>query len=69
MYVNWQDLKETILPHDYTNVVIAAFGTAQARLKLYSCLEVLQKRALYFVTDSILITQRPGDPQLQLGTS
>ena len=37
-----------ILPN--TNVVVAAFTTSTARLKLYSYLEKLQDRALYFDT-------------------
>ena len=46
---------------DKTNVVIAAFTTAQARLKLYSLLERLQMRTLYFDTDSVIFTSRPGE--------
>ena len=37
-----------------TNVVIAAFTTAHARLKLYSVLEQLDRRVLYFDTDSVI---------------
>ena len=37
-----------------TNVVIATFVTAQARLKLYNEIEKLGKRVLYFDTDSII---------------
>ena len=33
------------------NVVLAAYTTAQARLKLYTLLEKLQDRVLYFDTD------------------
>ena len=50
-----------------TNVVIAAYTTAQARLKLYSYLEQLQTRVLYADTDSIVFVTRPCDllkPQL-----
>ena len=36
---------------DKTNVVIAAFTTAHARLKLYSVLQRLQTSVLYFDTD------------------
>lgn len=46
---------------DKTNVVIAAFTTAQARLKLYSVLERLQMRTLYFNTDSVIFRSRPGE--------
>lgn len=44
-----------------TNPVIAAYTTAQARLKLYSYIEKLQERCLYFDTDSIIYVDRPGD--------
>jgi len=33
-----------------TNVVLAAYVTAHARLRLYKCLEELQDRVLYFDT-------------------
>jgi len=37
-----------------TNVAMAAFVTAQARLKLYDEIDKLEKRVLYFDTDSII---------------
>ena len=37
-----------------TNVILAAYTTAQARLKLYSLLEGLQERVVYFDTDSVV---------------
>lgn len=40
------------LPH--TNVVLAAYTTAHARLRLYEILERLGDRALYFDTDSVI---------------
>jgi len=52
---------------DKTNVVIAAFTTAHARLKLYSVLELLQQRVLYFDTDSIIYTSKPGEWNPPLG--
>ena len=48
-----------VLPN--TNVVLAAFTTSTARLKLYSYLEKLQERVLYFDTDSIVYVSRPQD--------
>jgi hypothetical protein len=39
-----------------TSVVIAAYVTAQARLKLYSYLEKLQERVLYFDTGNFKIS-------------
>ena len=52
---------------DRTNVLIAAFTTAHARLKLYSVLEHLQTRVLYFDTDSIIFTSQPDDWMPALG--
>ena len=50
---------EETLPN--TNIAIAAFTTAQARLKLYSYMEKLGERVLYTDTDSIIFVTRPGD--------
>jgi len=44
-----------------TNPVIAAYTTAQARLKLLSYIEELEERVLYFDTDSIIYLTRPED--------
>jgi hypothetical protein len=49
------------------NVVIAAYATALARLKLYSYLEQLGPRALYAYTDSVMYTSRPGKWKPELG--
>ena len=50
-----------------TNVVIAAYTTAQARLKLYSYLKPLGKRVLYCDTDSVVLTTAPGQWEPLLG--
>ena len=50
-----------------TNVVIAAFTTAYARLKLYDVLDMLQERALYCDTDSVIFISKPGDPEPPIG--
>lgn len=50
-----------------TSVVHAAFVTAHARLKLYSELEKIDRRVLYFDTDSIIYIARPGEYNPQLG--
>ena len=39
--------------------IVAAFVTAQARLKLYEPLEKLNERVLYFDTDSIIYHHKP----------
>ena len=50
-----------------TNVVIAAFTTAYARLKLYDLLDLLQDRVLYYDTDSVVYVHKPGEPDPPLG--
>ena len=42
------------LPH--SNVVLGAFTTAYARLKLYELLELFKQRVLYYDTDSVIFT-------------
>ncbi|XP_043268101.1 uncharacterized protein [Venturia canescens] len=54
LYVNHVKTNDTIEPSGIASSVIAAYTTAQARLKLYSYLELLDKRALYCDTDSVI---------------
>jgi hypothetical protein len=58
---------ESELDSNNTNVVLAAFVTAQGRLKLYSELEKLGERVLYMDTDSIIFKSKPGEYEPQLG--
>lgn len=50
-----------------TNVAVAAFVTAQARLHLYKELEKLDRRVLYCDTDSIIYISKPGEYEPKLG--
>ena len=50
-----------------TNVIIAAYTTAQARLKLYSYLKLLGERVLYCDTDSVVFITSPGQQEPPLG--
>ncbi|KAK5650288.1 hypothetical protein RI129_001317 [Pyrocoelia pectoralis] len=43
------------------NVSIAAYTTAHARLELYSYLEKLGRRVLYYDTDSVIFVAKPDD--------
>ena len=52
---------------DKVNIVIAAFTTAYARLKLYDLLDLLQERVLYYDTDSVVYVHEPGKPDPPLG--
>ena len=49
------------------NVVIAAFTTAYARLKLYDLLDILQERVLYYDTDSVIYVHKSDKPNPPLG--
>ena len=53
--------------NDKVNIVIAAFTTAYARLKLYDLLDLLQERVLYYDTDSVIYLHQPGKPDPPLG--
>ena len=59
LLVNWDDTESSVEPHACSNVIVAAFITAQARLKLYGILEKLNERVLYFDTDSIIYHHKP----------
>lgn len=56
---------ERILPH--ACMVLAAFTTAYARLKLYSVMETLDRRLLYVDTDSVIFTSSSEHPPPPLG--
>ena len=50
-----------------TNVIVAAFTTAHARLQLYDELDMLKERVLYYDTDSIVYLTQPDQPEPRLG--
>ena len=54
-------------PNNKVNVLIAAYTTAYARLKLYDLLDLLQDRVLYYDTDSVIYVHKPGEPDPPLG--
>ena len=56
---------EKASPH--TNVVLAAFVTAQARLKLYGYMDKVKDRLMYSDTDCCFYSHRPGQDALPLG--
>ncbi|XP_031342123.1 uncharacterized protein LOC116170010 [Photinus pyralis] len=58
LIVNWTLPEEAVEPLKTTNVVLAAYTTANARLVLYEYLEKLGERVLYFDTDSVIFTQK-----------
>ncbi|XP_016841608.1 uncharacterized protein LOC107981175 [Nasonia vitripennis] len=62
-YINWAYTDDNYKPSSVTNVSIAAYTTALDRLKLYSYLEKLCKRVLYYDTDSCIYINKntPGE--------
>ena len=65
--VHYKSVGEFAEQNDKVNVVIAAFTTAYARLKLYDLLDLLQERVLYYDTDSVIYMHEPGKPEPPLG--
>jgi hypothetical protein len=59
--VTYKKLDEYVEDLNNTNSIIAAWVTAQARLKLYSYLKPLGQRVLYMDTDSVIFTQSDSD--------
>lgn len=68
-YVGSTLRKEVARPSGLTNVIIASFTTAQARLKLFSYLHPLGERCVYLDTDSIIFysSGKPGEYEPPLG--
>ena len=65
--VQYRNVEEFAEQNDKVNVVIAAFTTTYARLKLYDLLDLLQDRVLYYDTDSVIYVHKPGEPDPPLG--
>lgn len=63
----WEHKEETVEALSTVNVSIAAFTTAQARLKLYSYLEKLEERVLYYDTDSVIYVSRKEEYEPPIG--
>ena len=65
--VHYKEKDEFAEQNDKVNIVIAAFTTAYARLKLYDLLDLLQERVLYYDTDSVIYVHEHGKPDPPLG--
>ena len=50
-----------------SNLAIAALTTSYARLRLLRMLRQLDDRVLYFDTDSVIYTSKPGDWEPERG--
>ncbi|KAJ8048772.1 hypothetical protein HOLleu_01221 [Holothuria leucospilota] len=56
---HYQENEKFTPPNPRVNVVIAAFTTCHARLKLYDVIYRMHERVLYFDTDSIIYISKP----------
>ena len=65
--VHYRNVGEFEEQNNKVNIVIAAFTTAYARLKLYDLLDQLQEQVLYYDTDSVIYVHEPGKPEPSLG--
>ena len=65
--IQYTNKDEFVEENDKVNIVIAAFTTAYARLKLYDLLDLLQERVLYYDTDSVIYVHEPSKPDPPLG--
>ena len=75
---NWHILSDDLIQLEFkqtenfvnecgnTNIFVATFTTAHARMRLYSVLDDLQERVCYYDTDSVVYIARPDayDPPL-----
>jgi hypothetical protein len=62
--VDWAYKEEFVEGQRNVNVIIGAFTTAHARLKLYGLLEKTGHRTLYFDTDSVIYYTDEGEEDL-----
>ena len=65
--VHYQYQDEDILVSPNLNIFVACFTTCWARLRLYTALELLGERVLYYGTDSVLFLQDEGQANPVLG--
>ena len=63
----YKKIDEDAVKGSKTNVFITAFTTCQAHLKPYKSLKVLGDRVLYYDTDSVIYTWKPGQTEIPLG--
>ncbi|XP_046373244.1 uncharacterized protein LOC124146819 [Haliotis rufescens] len=69
LLITYATTNQSVTPHGASNVAIASWVTAQARLKLYSGIHPLGDRCLYFDTDSIIYVHKESEPCPTIGDS
>ncbi|KAG8238191.1 hypothetical protein J437_LFUL014067 [Ladona fulva] len=61
IFACWNEREESLKTLPTTNIMIACYTTCHARLVLYDYLRKLDRRVLYFDTDSVIFTECPGE--------
>lgn len=67
IYVKYRHADHFAKASKNTNAIVASYVTAHGRLELYSYMEKLGKRILYYDTDSIIYQSAPGLYDVPLG--
>jgi hypothetical protein len=65
--LEWTYKKQCQPEDNKTNIYLATFTTCWARLKLHSVLEPLNRRVLYYDTDSVIYVSKPVEYDPPLG--
>ena len=67
VHIQWSYVNEFQPRESKTNIFVATFTTCWARLKLYELLDILDRRVLYFDTDSVIYSTKPGQDDVPTG--
>jgi hypothetical protein len=65
--VQWEEEDNFITPSKTTNVVLAAFTTAHARIALFKILNQLNEKVCYYDTDSVIFIENEDTPLIPTG--
>lgn len=69
MLLMYRDLAEARIPDKTTNVIIASYTTAYARMELYKYMDMIgADRIYYHDTDSIIYSYKEGQTMIPTGT-
>ena len=65
--LEFENVKEFVTTNMQTNVILASFTTAHARLRLYDVLQHLGQSVLYFYTDSVIYKTDENQDTIKTG--
>jgi hypothetical protein len=63
--IDYTTVDDYVIPSGKTSVVLAAFTTACARIRLYTVLDILQENVLYMDTDSVIFISSKNSHPLE----